>query len=146
VEKEISLTDALCGYKFTLEHLDGRQLLVSANDGEVVQPGQFKAIFDEGMPDWHRSYEKGKLYIHFKIKFPEAGDVADEDIKVIEKVLGPRTKVTVDMDACEEVTAHTVDMEQEMKRQQQREQERMYEEEDEDMGGGGPQRVQCAQQ
>ena len=51
--------------------------------------------------------------------------------QVIEKVLGPRTKVTVDMDACEEVTAHTVDMEQEMKRQQQREQERMYEEEDE---------------
>lgn len=145
IEKEINLTDALCGYSFAVEQLDGRQLLVSSNEGEVVKPGQFKAVFDEGMPDWHRSYEKGKLFIHFTVKFPESGDVADDDIKTLEKVLGPRSKVTVDMDACEECTAHNVDMDQEMKRQQKREQE-AYDDDDDGPGGGGGERVQCAQQ
>lgn len=144
IKKDISLTDALCGCTFAVEQLDGRQLLVSSNEGEVVKPGQYKAVFDEGMPDWHRSYEKGKLFIHFNIKFPGSGDVADSDIAALEKVLGPRTKVSVDEDLCEKCTAQHVDMEQEKKRQQQREQE--ADDDDEDGGGGGPQRAQCAQQ
>jgi len=143
IKKDISLTDALCGCTFAVEQLDGRQLLVSSNEGEVVKPGQYKAVFDEGMPDWHRSYEKGKLFIHFNIKFPGSGDVADSDIAALEKVLGPRTKVSVDEDLCEKCTAQNVDMEQEKKRQQQREQET---EEDDDDGPQGPQRAQCAQQ
>lgn len=82
IEKEITLTEALCGYKFTVDHLDGRQLLVSSNSGEIVKPGAFKCIFDEGMVDWNRSFEKGKMFIHFKLKFPESGDIADDDIEV----------------------------------------------------------------
>ncbi|KAB5526899.1 hypothetical protein DKX38_020746 [Salix brachista] len=40
----ISLTEALCGYQFALPRLDGRQLLTRSN------PGQCRAINDEGMP------------------------------------------------------------------------------------------------
>jgi len=141
IEKEITLTEALCGYKFTVDHLDGRQLLVSSNSGEIVKPGAFKCIFDEGMVDWNRSFEKGKMFIHFKLKFPESGDIADDDIEVLERVLGARVPPTVDMENCEEVTAHDVDMEQEIRQQQQRAQEAYDEDED-----GGQQRVQCAQQ
>ena len=49
-EHTLSLTEALCGFQFILTHLDGRQLLIKKNPGEVVKPGQFKAINDEGMP------------------------------------------------------------------------------------------------
>jgi|TARA_B110000208_G_scaffold80968_1_gene103320 DnaJ family protein A protein 2 len=48
LEKDISLTEALCGFKTTVTHLDKRQLLVSTNEGDVIKPSSFKAVFDEG--------------------------------------------------------------------------------------------------
>ena len=39
-EQNLSLTQALCGFQFVLTHLDGRQLLIKSNPGEVVKPGK----------------------------------------------------------------------------------------------------------
>ncbi|KAK8504306.1 hypothetical protein V6N12_044840 [Hibiscus sabdariffa] len=38
-----------------MSHLDGRQLLIKSQPGEVVKPDQFKAINDEGMPIYQRA-------------------------------------------------------------------------------------------
>lgn len=40
VEHNLSLTEALCGFQFVLTHLDGRQLLIKSNPGELVKPGE----------------------------------------------------------------------------------------------------------
>lgn len=48
---------------------------------------------------------------------------------MLERVLGARVPPTVDMENCEEVTAHDVDMEQEIRQQQQRAQEAYDEDE-----------------
>lgn len=39
-EHTLSLTEALCGFQFVLNHLDSRQLLIKSNPGEVVKPGK----------------------------------------------------------------------------------------------------------
>ncbi|CAN0863266.1 Chaperone protein dnaJ 2 [Linum grandiflorum] len=89
VEHSLPLTEALCGFRFVLTHLDGRQLLIKSLSvpGEVVKPDSFKAINDEGMPMYQRPFLKGRLYIHFT--------------------------------ECEETTMHDVNIEEEMRRKQQ---------------------------
>lgn len=39
IDHSLTLTEALCGFQFALTHLDGRQLLIKANPGEVIKPG-----------------------------------------------------------------------------------------------------------
>lgn len=39
VEHNLSLTEALCGFQFIITHLDGRQLLIKSQPGEVIKPG-----------------------------------------------------------------------------------------------------------
>ncbi|KAF5744927.1 DnaJ [Tripterygium wilfordii] len=144
VEHTLSLTEALCGFRFVLTHLDGRQLLIKSNPGEVVKPDSFKAINDEGMPVYQRPFMKGKLYIHFTVDFPDS--LAPDQVKKLEEILPSRpTSLLTDMelDECEETTLHDVNIEEEMRRKQHAQQEAY---EDDDEMPGGAQRVQCAQQ
>lgn len=145
VEHTLSLTEALCGFQFILTHLDNRQLLVKSSPGEVVKPGQYKAISDEGMPMYQRPFMRGKMYIHFTVEFPDS--LMLEQCKALETVLPPKTSTQLtdmELDECEETTLHDVNIEEEMRRKQSQARE-AYEDDDEDTHGGG-QRVQCAQQ
>ncbi|XP_031100557.1 dnaJ protein homolog [Ipomoea triloba] len=145
VDHTLTLTEALCGFQFILTHLDGRQLLIKSNPGEVVKPDQFKAINDEGMPAYQRPFMKGKLYIHFIVDFPDS--LSPEQVKALEAILPPRQKSQysdMEIDECEETTLHDVNIEEEMRRKRAHQQE-AYEEDGDDMHGGA-QRVQCAQQ
>lgn len=47
---KINLLTALAGGQFTVEHLDGRHLLVNILPGEAIKPGDCKCISNEGMP------------------------------------------------------------------------------------------------
>jgi len=140
-EKTLTLAEALCGFKFAIQHLDGRQLLVSSNEGDTISPGCFKAVYDEGMPVWGNPMEKGRLFVRFDVAFPKPGDLGDREIAGIAALLPPRPTLEVDVDACQEVSMSAIDMEQEMRRQKERE----AEEEGDDDERGGP-RVACAQQ
>ncbi|XP_050370192.1 dnaJ protein homolog [Argentina anserina] len=144
VEHSLSLTEALCGFEFVLNHLDGRKLLIKSNPGEVVKPGSFKAVNDEGMPMHQRSFMKGKLFIHFSVEFPKT--LSLEKVKALEVVLpsdaSSQKLKDMELDECEETTLHDVNMHEEKRRKQQQAHSEAYEEDD--MPGG--QKVQCAQQ
>ncbi|KAK3034384.1 hypothetical protein RJ639_033988 [Escallonia herrerae] len=152
VEHTLALAEALCGFQFILTHLDGRQLLIKSNPGEVVKPAisgkhadQFKAINDEGMPMYQRPFMKGKLYIHFTVEFPDS--LSPEQVKGLQAVLPAKPSVAstdMELDECEETTLHDVNMEEEMRRKQHAHAQEAYDEDDEMPGGA--QRVQCAQQ
>ncbi|CAH8307318.1 unnamed protein product [Eruca vesicaria subsp. sativa] len=146
-EHKVSLAEALCGFSFVLTHLDGRNLLIKANSGEVVKPDSYKAISDEGMPIYQRPFMKGKLYIHFTVEFPDS--LSPDQIRSLEAIL-PKPSTTqlsdMEIDECEETTLHDVKIEDEMKRKPQAKREAYDDEDDNDEHPGGAQRVQCAQQ
>lgn len=145
VEHTLSLTEALCGFQFALTHLDGRQLLIKSNRGEVIKPGQSKVINDEGMPYHQRSFMKGRLYIHFDVEFPESGVLSPDQCRTLETILPRKPSKhlsAMELDECEETTLYDVNIEDEMRRRQQQQQQDAYEEDDEPT----PRGVQCAQQ
>lgn len=150
MEKELTLVEALCGFKFSVPSLDGRQLVISTHEGEIVKPGQFKAVYDEGMPKHGQPFTKGRLFIQFNIKFPNPGDLSDDDMKALEKILPARPAFEIDMEAenVEEFTMHEVDMEQEKRRRatDSRDRRNMHDDSDDEEGGPGGPGVQCAQQ
>lgn len=87
---------------------------------------------------------KGKLYIHFTVEFPDS--LTLEQVGALEGVLPPRPSsqlTDMEVDECEETTLHDVNIEEEMRRKQAQE---VYDEDEDMHGGGGAQRVQCAQQ
>uniref|UniRef100_A0A804Q188 Chaperone DnaJ C-terminal domain-containing protein n=1 Tax=Zea mays TaxID=4577 RepID=A0A804Q188_MAIZE len=101
-EHTLSLIEALCWFQFVLTHLDNWQLLIKSIPGEVVKPGRFKAINDDGM-----SIMKGKLYIHFTVEFPDS--LVLEQCKALESVLPPKLSsnlIDMEIDECEETTMH----------------------------------------
>ncbi|RVW86664.1 DnaJ protein-like [Vitis vinifera] len=144
VEHTLSLTEALCGFQFILTHLDGRQLLIKSNPGEVVKPDQFKAINDEGMPIIPEAIHEGEA-IH-PVQRGVPGHTKPRAVQGIGSCAASKGDYTADRygaDECEETTLHDVNIEEEMRRKQAQAQEAY--EEDEEMPGGA-QRVQCAQQ
>lgn len=145
VEHSLTLSEALCGYQFIITQLDGRQLLIKSTPSEIVKPGQFKAINDEGMPIYQRPFMKGKLYIHFSVEFPESGSLTQDQCNALEAILPPKPAngmTDMELDECEETILQDVNMEDEMRRKQQQASQEAYEEDEE---SAGPQ-VQCAQQ
>ncbi|KAI9078699.1 hypothetical protein K1719_039342 [Acacia pycnantha] len=145
VEHNLSLTEALCGFQFVITHMDGRQLLIKSNPGEVIKPGQNKAINDEGMPHHNRPFMRGRLYIQFNVDFPDSGFLNPDQCRVLETVLPrkPSKQLTdMELDDCEETTLHDVNIEEEMNRKKQQQYREAYDDDDEP----SMPRVQCAQQ
>eukprot|EP01089_Gocevia_fonbrunei_P015278 TRINITY_DN4421_c0_g1_i3.p1 TRINITY_DN4421_c0_g1~~TRINITY_DN4421_c0_g1_i3.p1 ORF type:complete len:241 (-),score=69.87 TRINITY_DN4421_c0_g1_i3:10-732(-) len=101
IEKEISLFEALTGIQFTIEHLDGRKILIKTKDGAVIKPGDVKEIVGEGMPTHKRPFEKGNLYVKFDVKFPDS--VEKDQIELLRNVLGGgKEQMEVEVESTEE--------------------------------------------
>merc|ERR1719495_2506807 len=85
MKMEISLTDALCGFRKTVRTLDDRILVVQTVRGEVVKNGDLKLVYSEGMPTYRNPFEKGRLIVHFSVKFPESVEpsMAEELARVL---------------------------------------------------------------
>lgn len=143
--KKISLTEALIGFKTVIKQLDGRELLLETKEGEITRPGSFKMVKEEGMPVRNHPFQKGNLYVQFEVIFPGDGQIPPSAYQPLENILGPRKQVDVNMEQCDEVTMHNVDIEEELKRRNSHHEQQSRSQYDSDEEEGGP-RVQCAQQ
>jgi len=143
MSKEITLLEALCGFSFTIKHLDGRTLLVKSNPGDVVKPGDVKEIPGEGMPMHKRPFDKGVLIIKFNVVFPES--VSPDAARILETALPKQRRelpTNLSMDDVEEVTLQDFDPGRKAQGARKRE---VYSSEDDD-DEGGPTRMDCSQQ
>lgn len=66
--KTISLKEALCGFSFNLNYLDGRVFKINNDRSSIVYPGSKKIINNLGMM---RGENRGNLIINFNIEFPK---------------------------------------------------------------------------
>jgi DnaJ family protein A protein 2 len=135
MKKEITLYEALCGCKFDVEHLDGRQLLIRSG-AEVIKPGDYKAIPNEGMPSKRNPFVRGLLIIEFSIVFPDKQPNAKFK-KQLKGILPQPTADDIVLDEDhEEVQLVDVDIEEEMKKRHERGGRSAYDSDDEDEEGG----------
>ncbi|PNW69999.1 hypothetical protein CHLRE_17g701500v5 [Chlamydomonas reinhardtii] len=152
MERHISLREALTGCTFNFKHLDGRLLRVTIPEGEVIKPGTFKCLPDEGMPFQGRPFMKGNMYVRFNVDFPES--VTSAQAAAIRGALpaaaSQNNGAAMDTDEAEEVhrITNVADIEQELKSRVNvgKSAGASYESDDDDDDMPRGQRVQCAQQ
>lgn len=156
VKRKILLAEALCGFSFTIKHLDDRVLLVRSEPGEIITPGEHKVIRGQGMPSLKNPFIKGDLFIEFDIEFPAPNTLTANQIQALSAAL-PQPAVDMDIAEAEEALKANsetheevsmegnVDIRQERVRaaHAQRSEFADGEEDDEDPRGG--QQAQCRQ-
>jgi hypothetical protein len=68
-----------------IPHLDGRILRVKCED--IVTPGSYKKIPDEGMPLPKSQFQRGALYIEFDVQFPKPNELDKKTRGALAKLL-----------------------------------------------------------
>merc|ERR1712083_653907 len=85
---ELSLRQALCGYKIKIPHVSGKTLvIVPAEKGEVVQPGSLKIVHTMGLPQRFSGHIKGHLYIVMEVKLPLSQTLSPKQIATFRQIL-----------------------------------------------------------
>lgn len=136
MKKKISLYEALVGFKFNVEQLDGNLVTVTTSPGEIIQHKQVKMVPDLGLPIYNETFSFGNLYVEFEVEFPK--NVNAQQAKVLKTVLPPpliegveKTKNVYELQtAVESKSKRIVD----------------EDEDDHHHGHGGGQRVECQNQ
>jgi len=108
MNKTVSLNEALCGFEWEVNHLDDRKIIVKSQPGEVIQPVAadgtpfVKIIRNEGMPSHGDPFNRGDLYILFRVQFPKENELSSDIIKILRGNLpSPAMQLSYDEDEVE---------------------------------------------
>jgi DnaJ-class molecular chaperone len=81
--KKISLKEALCGFVFEINHLNGKKLAINnKNNPSVIKPNYKKLVPGMGMT---RDNNTGNLIIDFEIEFPDS--LTSSQIDILDSIL-----------------------------------------------------------
>jgi len=100
---------------------------------------------NEGMPQYRRPYDKGRLVICFAVKFPHENWISPEKYLSLEQLLPARREVMIP-DNAEDCTMHKIDTASSSASASAsfRRRREAYDSDDDEMGGIGGQQFQCA--
>lgn len=92
---QLDILTALAGGEFLIKHLDDRVLRIPLKPGNVIRPGDFKKIKNEGMPTYKRPFDKGSLFVNFDVVFPKNNWTSNDKLKLLESILPPRPPINL---------------------------------------------------
>lgn len=78
IEKKISLKDALCGFVFDIEHVNGKKFSFNSSPGNIIKDGLIKTIPRLGL---QKGNDSGNLNVIFRVIYPEK--LSEEQIKIL---------------------------------------------------------------
>jgi len=81
-KKTIPFKDSLCGFKFIIDHIDGKKYNINNNPGKIIYPGFTKTIPELGM---ERNNSKGKLIIEFNVNYPS--ELTEKQVEIFQNEL-----------------------------------------------------------
>lgn len=67
---DITLEDALLGFRKTIKHMDGHEVEIKSDPMEIIQPFSWKILKDEGMPIQNSGGDHGELHVKMIVTFP----------------------------------------------------------------------------
>ena len=82
LEKNITLKEALCGFSFEINYINGKSYTLNNNKGNIICPGYKKMYPNMGLT---RGDHRGSMIIIFNVNFPSK--LTDEQIKSLEEFL-----------------------------------------------------------
>jgi DnaJ-class molecular chaperone len=82
LNKTISLKDALCGFVFDMNYVDGRVFKINNTIGNIITNNYNKVLPGMGMK---REEHTGNLIINFSVVFPEK--LSEEQVKALQEIL-----------------------------------------------------------
>lgn len=82
MQKKISLKEALCGFTFEFEYINGKTYTLNNNGGNIIPPNYNKILSGMGLT---RESSTGNLIVQFFIDFPEK--LSDETIQKLSEIL-----------------------------------------------------------
>jgi DnaJ-class molecular chaperone len=80
--KNISLKEALCGFSFEINYINGKSYTLNNNKGSIISPEYKKVYPNMGLT---RNEHTGNMIIHFHIDFPEK--LSEEQIDKLSSIL-----------------------------------------------------------
>jgi len=86
--QKISLLEALVGFTYTFQHLDGHS--VELKRGAVTPPGFVQQLSGEGMPIHGNSLNFGQLFVTYQVIFPTK--LTEEQKEAFKQLLSPEHK------------------------------------------------------
>jgi len=145
MEKDISIIDALTGYSFKFDHLDGKAVIVESKKGDIVKPGDIKEVPRQGMPIYGRTYESGSLFIKYNVVFPDT--LNTNQINTLRTIFTPTPEPTPDSNT-EKVVSQPFDPDRFRSRREDHHHhhDHDHDEDSDDGQQGGGFRTNCSQQ
>jgi DnaJ family protein A protein 2 len=137
----IELSEALCGFTKTITHMDGRVLKIDSPPGKVIKPDSVHMIQGEGMPYHGNPFTKGRLFLLFRVNFPNT--LSRKTVDTLKNSLPPGSEAMLTGNE-EDHEFTPIDMKEfGQGNERMHHHQEAHDEDDEDGRGGGAQRVQC---